>query len=316
MRTTTFLCTLLTSLALLSGCVITTNNPGSGGNGGDGGTGGNGGQGGAGGQGGQGGNGGSGGGISDHEATCYEPTAAEGTDSFEATFEAPERTFSVTVPNDAGGGILEFRGHGYHLFMTLLTGKIPDADITFATGFDGDVAVRRIVAAPGMTYLVRLRESSQVESDPPLTVSFDWTFTSVVDCFEPNNTPAEAREIALDKPLSTYMLAGYVEDDWPSIESQNDYYKVQVDRPGKLRATLKTPVTLALDLYAEDGATHLGGGPIFETEPGAIEAEITEPGTYYVLVAPFVSLRYNDFDTGGETPANWTTPYELTVTHE
>ncbi|TKD13086.1 hypothetical protein [Polyangium fumosum] len=309
MRTTTFLCTLLTFVALLSGCVITTNNPGSGGNGGDGG---NGGQGGGGGPGGSGGNGG---GSSDHEATCYEPTAAEGTDSFEATAEANTHTFSFTVPNDAGGGYVEVRGHGKQLFMNILTDKGPDGDITGSSSGEGGVAASRFVATPGMTYLVRLAETSLVTGDPPQMVTYDWKFHSSVDCFEPNDTPAEARGIALDKPLRAHMLAGYVENAWPTYEAHYDYYQVQVDNPGTLRATLNTPIALSLDIYAADGETNVTGALILETEPGSIEAEV-DAGTYYVLVHPFASLYYNDFDTGGEPAKNWVTPYELTVTHE
>lgn len=311
MRTTTFLCTLLTSLALLSGCIITTNNPGGGGNGGDGGEAGNGG---AGGQGGQGGSGGQGGG--DHEATCYEPTAAEGTDGFEATAEANTHTFTFTVPNDAGGGYVEVRGHGKQLFMNILTDKGPDADITASSSGDDGVAASRFVVAPGVTYSVRLAETSLVTGDPPLKVTYDWKYHAAMDCFEPNDTPAEARKIALGKPLDAHMLAGYVENAWPTSEAHYDYYEVQVDRPGKLRATLDTPIALSLDMYGPDGETKLAGDLALETEPKTIEAEITEAGTYYVLVSPFVSLYYNDFDTGGELAKNWVNPYELTVTHE
>ncbi|WP_206079521.1 hypothetical protein [Polyangium spumosum] len=312
MRTTTFLCTLLTSLALLSGCIITTNNPGGGGNGGDGGEAGNGG---AGGQGGQGGSGGQGGG-GDHEATCYEPTAAEGTDGFEATAEANTHTFTFTVPNDAGGGYVEVRGHGEQLFMGLMAATDPDGDISGSASGEGGVAARRFVVTPGMTYSVRLEETGVATGDPPQKVTYDWKFHAAVDCFEPNDTPAEARSIALGKPLSAYMLAGYVENAWPTYEAHYDYYEVQVDRPGMLRATLDTPIALSLDMYGPDGETKLAGDLALETEPKTIEAEITEPGTYYVLVSPFVSLYYNDFDTGGELAKNWVNPYELTVTHE
>jgi len=304
MRTITTLCTLLSSLALVAlspACVVSVNENtgGTGGTGGSSGTAGNTGTGGTGGS----------------NAACYEPTVASGTDSYDATFDAKEHSFSFTVPEDAGGGYVEVKGIGEAVFLGVqvandTTNTPPGA----STGQDG-VASIRFVVAPGVTYTVHLEETGVGMDDPPQKVTFEWAFTSVVDCYEPNDTFDKAKAIDLDEKVSAFMLAGYTSGDWPSYEAHEDWYKVTLDKPGKLRATLSTPIALDLSIYAADGATKLEGALVLETEPGSVEAEV-EAGTYYIYVGLFASLIYNTFDSGGETPKNCVTPYELITTKQ
>jgi len=309
MRTTTYFCTLLVSLGLLAGCVITTNSDGSGGNG-NGGSGGSGASGGSGGQGGQGGGGGS-------SAACYEATPASGTDSYAATFDAKEHTFTLTTPADPGGGVLELKGAGEQVFLTVLTDKGPNADILGASSGDTGVASLRIAAAPNTTYMVRLEENGVAPDGPAKTVGFDWNFRSVVDCYEPNDTNVTARPIPFDQPVNGYMFAGYTENDWPSGESHHDVFLVMADKAGKLRATLSSPVPTAVDILGSGSDTPLAGEWAIEAGvPVTAEIDAEAGGHYYVRLSPVGSLIYNDFDNGGAAPTNWSTPYTLTVTRQ
>lgn len=244
-------------------------------------------------------------------ANCYEPTPASGEDGYVATPAARTHTFEITLPDDPEGGLVRVAITGRQIISTVSVKGATDGSFMNIDGDapeEGGTFTGTFVGAPGVTYLVDVDDSyANEEHDSP--VELTWELDPTRDCFEPNDTPASAASIALDEDVVAFPFAGYTTNDWPSYEDHDDYYAVEIAAAGTLTVTLEPgPDALALTVSSAD-APDASLADTYSLDESMVEVEIeVEPGTYLVLIEPFVSPIYNSFD--GE-PTQWERPYTL-----
>lgn len=252
---------------------------------------------------------GSGGGSSE---SCFEPTPAGGEDSFVAVDGANTRTFEITLPDDPEGGLVTVTITGFGIFTDVRV-KGEEGELLVINGVSADedpvVSTESFVGAPGVTYEVEVEEAAVTATDLEVTVPMSWTYEPLRDCFEPNDTPAEALPIALGEDVVSHLFAGFTSNDWPSAEDHHDYFAVVVETGGTLTARFEPGVQPAtLEIFAADApdATLTEGFTIDET-PIDLAIDV-EPGTYLLRVEPFSTLAYNS-SLGDMT--GWNAPYTL-----
>ncbi|AKT38213.1 hypothetical protein [Chondromyces crocatus] len=286
----------------LTGCVIKTgdNNEGGGGSTGEGGAGGT------------GGAGGSGAGTA-----CFEPTPFSAGESFVAADGDNVRTFQFTLPSDPEGGAVTITATGDQLLGEIRVADLADGNIVPLIINNDGVAEAAFVGEPGVTYEVEISESSVTATDRTVEVDVTWKLDTLRDCYEPNDTPAQAAPIALGETITAYTFAGYLANEWPSLEAHADYYAVEVDRPGTLHIVHNqpsrpdgTPLALSLSVYRQGSNDELGGVTALDG-PNELEITVDAAGTYVLFVGPFSSLVYAGAPGEG---VHWTQPYTLTTT--
>ncbi len=190
-------------------------------------------------------------------------------------------------------------------------GNVADA----VEGDPGDDVTVGFLAAPNVSYSMLGRQAASAPAYPTTWV-FSWEATAIPDCWEPNQTPAQAAPIALDAPIRGYMNAGYESGDEPDSEAYWDYFQIDIDAPGVMNVSMDQVPSDGLLRIAVFDAADEGIGPLIgvetmgQTFSGTVP--IIEAGTYYVrvyqLVAP--TLRFGD---DGEIPESWTVPYTFTL---
>jgi hypothetical protein len=184
---------------------------------------------------------------------------------------------------------------------------------------DGPTTSKSFAAAPGVTYEIQVEEFSVSgtlgEVEQPVSVS--WSLAPLKDCYEPNNTPEQAASLPLDETLSAFFYAGATANG-PTYDDYADFYKITVDKAGKLRVvhdrpgTEGSPIPATLALFRAGEETELAEAFEQDKLSQQVEADVT-PGTYLVRIYPLVSLP---LDTNPEEPlANWS-PYTLKATLE
>jgi hypothetical protein len=285
-----------------AGCEVTTTGGGGDGAGGDG-AGGDVSSGGAGGDG-AGGAGGDGTGGAPPPPECFTPTRFSGTESFTAVDGATTGTFTFTLPGDPEGGVVTVMASGDQALGVIRVAGL-QGDFTLLQAIP--TGSRQFAGAPGTTYEVELSEGSVSGTEESQLVEVSWSLSSVVDCWEPNDTPSEARPIGLGQVVEAYLFAGYTANEWPSYEAHEDWYELEVPEDRTVTLGLASPVATSIQVLASDDSFVYDD--FLVEDPLAASVELPA-GTYRVKVFPFVSPIYNDFD--GTAP-NWTEPYVLTI---
>jgi len=250
-------------------------------------------------------------------ADCYEPTPTSGEDGYVATPAARTHTFEITLPDDPEGGLVQITISGRQIFSNVRVGGTP-GDLGFMS-INGDAPEQggtftgSFVGAAGITYSVDVDDTYATdEHDSPVTLG--WELAPARDCFEPNDTPTDAKPIAMGADVTAFPFAGYTTNDWPSYEDHDDYYAVDVATAGTLTVTLGAgPDTLALAVFAA-GAPDASLADTFTVDETPVSVTLdVQPGTYLVRVEPFVTPILNSFDG---VPTQWDHPYTLRATFE
>jgi hypothetical protein len=293
----------LLALSALAACTVSTSSTSGAGPGGAGGAGGS-------SAGGAGGAGGAG-------PVCFSPTPLAGEGSFLASDGDNTGTFSFTLPNDPEGGVVALELTGAQLFATVTVVDGGEGAVLLGlSSADDGVITASFVGAPGITYEIAFEETSVAATPDTQEVTATWSLASVVDCHEPNDTPAEASPITLGEPVEAYLFEGYTTNEWPTYEAHHDWFSVDVAEAGTLSLSLTPPLaadasetTPALSLQLLDASDVALVDELALTEPFATTVEV-EPGSYRVLVMPFASPPFDSSSTPG---ANWTKPYVLSL---
>ena len=277
MRISTCLLTLATSTFLLAGCSVSSSD--------DDGTGGNGAGGGAAGGGGAGG-------------SCYEATPANGVETGAWSMPNERATHDITVPADPGGGLVRLKVTVDH------TDAIPWLNVHGIDDVDGSAVLSgsavetaneqvwngAFVAAPGSTYRLTTYEFFNAEANEhPVGYTLDWTFESIVDCYEPNDSLATASRVARGEEVEAYFVAGHRIGGAP--ESVLDHYAFDVDAPGTVTfhaLTSPSNTTIRMRMFRPDESQIPGGGAVADGESMAFE--VGEAGTYLVELRPEATL--------------------------
>ena len=212
-----------------------------------------------------------------HECVAYEPSAAGGDlrGSWTASGSAGDVTRDITVPSDAGGGYVTVRLQSAEGIRPLLGVQVlplvSGSIFTEATDpvLNPDPTLLEMVfeVAPGRQYQLLLRAASAVSGITfPQGYTASWTFTSRVDCYEPNDTLATAKAIPMENPIQATFIAGYRDSNSiPALsEPTLDFYRFELHAPTAVRITLSdvaATVRPRLTLYTDAGTT-IGTGAL------------------------------------------------------
>jgi len=114
--------------------------------------------------------------------------------------------------------------------------------------------------APGRQYQLTLRAASAIGITFPQGYTASWSFTSRVDCYEPNDTLATAKAIPMENPIQASFIAGFRDSNSLLVTSEPtlDFYRFELHAPTAVRITLSDVVATVrprLILYDEAGST-------------------------------------------------------------
>ncbi|WP_456441712.1 hypothetical protein, partial [Psychroserpens sp.] len=250
--------------------------------------------------------------IEQNECVDYSPTEASNTTTGTWS-EANERDVYanlITIPSDLGGG---------YVTVTLTQnapGLVPAlfVDNDFDAGgaiIGGSAAQTNNVSNRIASFSVHPGASYSVQVYPffnaieyPVDYTIEWEFFSRVDCFERNDTQAQAKKILFNETIEAYAIAGYEDYFIASNDDKTyDWYKVELDVASVIDAeVLEMPndMRISMRLFNTDGSTvstnfeWLGSespnnnGRLSKTT----SAQTLNPGTYFIeLHSDFVQSR-------------------------
>ncbi|MBW6456408.1 MAG: hypothetical protein K0A98_11045 [Trueperaceae bacterium] len=217
-----------------------------------------------------------------HECVMYEPTPTIPVDisgQWEATDQAGQVVEIITAPDDPGGGYVTVRLQSTASMRPQLFAEVVPA-ASGAINLSGQTATDPAInpdptlveavfeVAPDRSYQLILRglNAGGMSTTLPQPFTASWSFTSRVDCYEPNDTPETAKAIPLENPISATFIAGFRDSN--SIVSASeptlDLYRFELHAPSAVRITLSDvadEVRPRLIVY-DEGGTQIGSGAL------------------------------------------------------
>lgn len=267
-----------------------------------------------------------------HECVPYAPSSA-GADisgSWTASGAAGDVFETITVPVDAGGGYVTVTLQApAPVAPNLFVEVVPETSGSIGGVVGGNNADPHSLAfafevAPGRSYLLTLRAANTVGGSATFPVDYtaDWSFTSRVDCYEPDNDTLDtAKAIPLDLQIEASFIAGYrdVNSILTGHPTTQDWYRFELTTARAIEVSLDSVpsnVRARLSLFSEAGS-----------QVGTVTADATGelvtldffgaelPAGWYTLRAnvPFGVDRKANVSDGGAAPPHFGTNYQLTV---
>lgn len=240
-----------------------------------------------------------------HECVKYEPTDAGR--SIGGTWDAPglesAKVHQVLAPSDPGGGYVTVTLQAENgIRAGMMVEVLPDAPgsifngATSAASHDNPTGIEVVFeVAPSRTYMVSLYAAAAT-TDVGFPQRFDaqWSYTSRVDCYEPNDTFESAKAIPLGKLIEASFVSGYRDANGivATSEPTLDFYWFELRRPSAVRITLSdVPATVRPRIWLFDSLRNQVGGTALAPAAGA--------DAVYVSAGPLAAGRYRvQVDTG------------------
>lgn len=259
-----------------------------------------------------------------HECSPYIPTPVG--DGMGGIWENPDSSGSASFsgPSDPGGGYWSVTASCEQpVNVRLIVRSGSDTATIFSESNQGTESPQSITAifeaAPGWGYTAEAHQA--VATNPenyPLGWSLSWSFTSLVDCYEPNQDSTQAKQLPgnIDN-VTAYMVGGHRGNNLDR-DDYDDWYKLVVTEPSQIEVDLfQSPedIRMRMRLWGlNDNQLAIAGG----NAPGdlAILTYEAQPGTY------FLSVEAGAIGDGAvntlfdETPDHLVTPYMLNVSTE
>lgn len=271
-----------------------------------------------------------------HECVKYEPTMAG--KEIGGNWDAPGPEFAkvhqILAPADPGGGYVTVKlqaNDGMRAGMTVEV--LPDAPgsifsgATSAATHDNPTGIEVVFeVAPNRTYLVSLYAASATTAVGfPQKFEASWSYTSRVDCYEPNDTFESAKAIPLGKSIEATFVSGY--RDANSIEAASeptlDFYWFELHEPSAVRITLSdVPETVRPRIWLFDSVRNQVGSTALAPAAGAdavyASAGPLAAGRYRVQVdagqsGSALMRRADTSRKGEESPPHFRQNYRLVV---
>lgn len=232
--------------------------------------------------------------------------------------EADVDVYSFTAPaTDLAGGYVLLSltdvGTTGNLDVTLYSAVDNTSVNEFFTVDDGASLSMYLAVAPGVTY--RIQVSQFGGSQVPYPYTLKAAYVATADAFEPNDTKATAKPIALATPIMGFLSAGYVSDPYLG-EALADWYTVTL-AAGSVTISLSN---VATDIAADIQLLDPNGESVAEKYTLTEGANVTlmgtamAAGTYKVGVQPFSGApKAADKLVATVPPDHFTRPYTLVV---
>lgn len=169
----------------------------------------------------------------------------------------------------------------------------------------GEDVVLAGVAAPGEELVMGLAEWGRGLPGPeePYTAEARWTWTEYDDCYEPNNTAAEARHVPTGAEHSAWMVSTLGESDEPV-----DWYRFTIAEDSVVSLSMVFPETIPMwvELFAGDRSEQ---DRLFTSSFSEVPGEFAwtsdgplPAGTYSLRFAPFIGLAVYETPLRSEAP--------------
>jgi len=271
-----------------------------------------------------------------HDCVPYDPAVFDGNFQSDWSIVNEVDAFSImSVPSsDYGGGIVNISvqtDSPVSPCLNLFAGSALATGI--ATGSNQTSSrTYRFIGHPGTLFSGETTDCDNAPSDEyPWDYTISWTYSGIMDCYEPNDTFEQAKAIPKNQNISAYGVAGFVEGNTGIYEDQTyDWYKVTITEPTKIRATLNScPNDIHMHFrFFKNTNGNISSIPVNTVQisgeahaPGStyyIETNnVLEPGTYLLEAHRLRGAGVPDIVADGEgNPEHWTTPYSFSVTQE
>lgn len=231
---------------------------------------------------------------------------------------------------------------GYYIVTVSTSGSSPWIEISqpnqgvIVNGYNenGTSETSRTVAIAahyGESYDVKVSPSwypmDDLSPDNPDDFSVKWEYQGFMDCYEPNNSFEQAKQIPLNKTIEALANINNKRNMDGALDDYEDYYKIVLHEPTQLKFDLlESPADMFLEMKLYDAnkdqlnlaeeVTYKTGD--YSTE-GSLYYKVTkvlQPGIYYVDIYSWDTTfkSHVDFDSGGQIPDSWNTPYKFKVT--
>ena len=263
----------------------------------------------------------------------YEPMNAEDMinefwDAINETDTYPGLLPAVSSP---GGGY-------YTVVLTNDSGVVPGLKVTSSNDTSGAISnstaastndentrTTSFLVYPGVSYDIAAHYSSYVPANTsPTPYEINWSYTDIVDCYEPNDEITEAKAIPKNEIIEAYAITGHINNSVVYGDPQSyDFYSVQLRQSAKIKVELleaPSSVNLNLKIFTPEGQQIITeyeetSGTV--SEDGAIYSILTnsirEEGTYIIRVT-IGGSRPTVVNHDQEIPDHWNTPYKFKVT--
>lgn len=235
----------------------------------------------------------------------------------------------ITIPSDPGGGYVTvtLSQSAAGLIPALFVDNDLDAGGTIIGGSATQTnnvsnRIASFSVHPGASYSVLVYPFFNA-ADYPVDYTLEWEFFSRVDCFEQNDTQAQAKKILFNETIEAYAIAGYEDYFIASNDDKTyDWYKVELDEPSAIEVEvldMPNDMRISMRLINTDGflagydfdwlgaETNLNRGRLSKIT----STSILDSGTYYIeLHADFVESRRSNSDLE-PIPEHFNTTYKI-----
>jgi hypothetical protein len=167
-------------------------------------------------------------------------------------------------------------------------------------------------AAPGQTYRVAVAPFNPFSG--AFLYTFKATYTAVTDAYEPNDTAAQAKPIAVGTPISALFFTGHkaatiTPDEW------KDFYSFDLAAGMVTIKIDQVPSMVRPEVELYDGAgNRIGPARMFNNTPGGnIDVTTAVARGPHRLEVRIFTLAPDTADEGMMVPDHFTKPYRLTV---
>ncbi len=251
-----------------------------------------------------------------HQCTPYAPTPA-GRAVAETWSEPNERDdVGFSVPGDPGGGWVETKlttdAPSKPWAVTTVAGDDPGA--IGSGGTDGQRRIDVFEVAPGQGYASEVRAFVNAPVDQhPWPWTWSWTFHSRVDCYEPNDTIADAKAIPLDTSVEAYLIAGHVTNGIAGNDPRTyDWYRFELEEETAVTLhVLQIPSNTRWSSRLMTAEGRQVGGAIRAPRGETVSGDLgtLSAGTWYLEIHPSPDLRHAVPSSGHAVPEHFNVPY-------
>lgn len=234
------------------------------------------------------------------DSSCYTPAVAGGTITGQWNAPNAENFHNIQIPNDPSGYVnVSITANKPQVRPRIKVRDVVspgrrDIDIVVAQRGKDDAGLTKASFEVGSGQPLRIAAGQFFNVAPnqyPVQYSLQWQYVGKLDCYEPNNSEAEAKEIAIGQTIRASMLAGMTGNTL-SQKGREDWYKFTVDSPRRVAivlAQLPTNIRFKLDVYlvGADGKLQTIQGVLLNTGAvgGGSDVLSLQPGTYKIKVS-------------------------------
>ena len=270
------------------------------------------------------------------DCVTYEPTVAENTFTSTWTVANERDTFfnEIQIPaGDFGGGYVSVAVESFD--DDLIPWLTVQPDITLPAGaiFSGSAATTNneqieqgfFSVHPGIEYGIEVLPFFNA-AEYPQTYEVRWEFFSRPDCFEPNDTQAEAKKVLLNNINEAYMIAGHINPGVGALDDNTyDWYKVELTSAAVLKSELlqsPTDMTISMSVFDDQGSAFVmnhvvtqAGGDFDNGSLSYVESNSELPaGTYFISIHGDFLADGRKSDMDDPLPDHFNTTYRFQVT--